>query len=65
MTGLGLADFLLGRLGTNALVQAAPNTLDMAADLHRAVRAGHLASRTARDVELRRAVGAVLPAAAA
>ena len=29
VTGLGLADFLLGRLGTNALVQAAPNTLDM------------------------------------
>src|SRR4029077_10684071 len=28
-TGLGLADFLLGRMGTNALVQAAPNTLDM------------------------------------
>jgi carboxypeptidase family protein len=29
VTGLGLADFLLGRMGTNALVQAAPNTLDM------------------------------------
>jgi hypothetical protein len=29
ITGLGLADFLLGRLGTNGLVQAAPNTLDM------------------------------------
>ncbi len=28
-TGLGLADFLLGRMGTNALVQAAPNTFDM------------------------------------
>jgi Carboxypeptidase regulatory-like domain/TonB dependent receptor-like, beta-barrel len=28
-TGLGLADFLLGKMGTNALVQAAPNTLDM------------------------------------
>jgi carboxypeptidase family protein len=31
ITGLGLADFLLGRLGTNGLVQAAPNTLDMEA----------------------------------
>jgi hypothetical protein len=29
VTSLGLADFLLGRMGTNALVQAAPNTLDM------------------------------------
>jgi hypothetical protein len=29
VTGLGLADFLLGKMGTNALVQAAPNTLDM------------------------------------
>jgi hypothetical protein len=29
ITGLGLADFMLGRLGTNGLVQAAPNTLDM------------------------------------
>ena len=29
VTGLGLADFLLGRMGTNALVQAAPNALDM------------------------------------
>ncbi len=29
-TGLGLADFLTGRMGVNALVQAAPNTLDMA-----------------------------------
>ena len=29
VTGMGLADFLLGRMGTNALVQAAPNTLDM------------------------------------
>jgi hypothetical protein len=29
VTGLGLADFMLGRMGTNALVQAAPNTLDM------------------------------------
>jgi hypothetical protein len=29
VTGLGLSDFLLGRMGTNALVQAAPNTLDM------------------------------------
>jgi hypothetical protein len=28
-TGLGLSDFLLGRMGVNALVQAAPNTLDM------------------------------------
>jgi hypothetical protein len=28
-TGLGLADFLLGRLGTNGFLQAAPNTLDM------------------------------------
>jgi hypothetical protein len=31
ITGLGLADFMLGRLGTNGLVQAAPNTLDMEA----------------------------------
>jgi hypothetical protein len=29
ITGLGLADFMLGRLGTNGLIQAAPNTLDM------------------------------------
>ncbi len=29
ITGLGLADFMLGRLGTNGLTQAAPNTLDM------------------------------------
>ena len=29
VTGLGLADFMLGRLGNNGLVQAAPNTLDM------------------------------------
>ena len=29
VTGLGLADFMLGRLGTNGFVQAAPNTLDM------------------------------------
>jgi Carboxypeptidase regulatory-like domain/TonB dependent receptor len=29
ITGLGLADFMLGRLGTNGFVQAAPNTLDM------------------------------------
>jgi len=29
-TTLGLADFLSGRMGVNALVQAAPNTLDMA-----------------------------------
>jgi hypothetical protein len=29
-TGLGLADFLTGRMGVNALIQAAPNTLDMA-----------------------------------
>ena len=28
-TGLPLADFLVGRMGVNALVQAAPNTLDM------------------------------------
>jgi hypothetical protein len=28
-TGLGLADFLLGKLGTNGLVQAAPNSLEM------------------------------------
>src|SRR6185503_31968 len=28
-TSTGLSDFLLGRMGTNALVQAAPNTLDM------------------------------------
>ena len=28
-TGLPLSDFLLGRMGTNALIQAAPNTLDM------------------------------------
>jgi hypothetical protein len=28
-TGLPLADFLTGRMGVNALVQAAPNTLDM------------------------------------
>ena len=28
-TGLGLADFLLGRMGTNGLVQAAPNALVM------------------------------------
>jgi hypothetical protein len=31
ITGLALADFLLGRLGTNGLIQAAPNTLDMEA----------------------------------
>jgi len=30
ITGLGLADFLLGKMGTNALIQSAPNTLDMA-----------------------------------
>jgi hypothetical protein len=29
-TGLPLADFLVGRMGINGLVQAAPNTLDMA-----------------------------------
>jgi Carboxypeptidase regulatory-like domain len=29
ITGLPLADFLLGRLGTNGFIQAAPNTLDM------------------------------------
>jgi hypothetical protein len=29
-TGTPLSDFLLGRMGTNALIQAAPNTLDMA-----------------------------------
>ena len=29
ITGLGLADFMLGRLGNNGLIQAAPNTLDM------------------------------------
>ena len=29
VTGMGLADFLLGRMGTNALVQAAPNNLNM------------------------------------
>jgi hypothetical protein len=29
-TGLGLADFMVGRMGVNGLVQAAPNTLDMA-----------------------------------
>jgi hypothetical protein len=29
ITGLGLADFLLGKLGSNGLIQAAPNTLDM------------------------------------
>jgi carboxypeptidase family protein len=29
-TGLGLADFMVGRMGVNALIQAAPNTLDMA-----------------------------------
>jgi hypothetical protein len=29
VTGMGLADFMLGRMGTNALVQAAPNALDM------------------------------------
>ena len=29
ITGLGLADFMVGRLGTNGFVQAAPNTLDM------------------------------------
>jgi len=28
-TGTPLSDFLVGRMGTNALVQAAPNTLDM------------------------------------
>jgi hypothetical protein len=28
-TGLPLSDFLLGRMGVNALIQAAPNTLDM------------------------------------
>jgi hypothetical protein len=29
-TGTPLSDFLLGKMGTNALIQAAPNTLDMA-----------------------------------
>jgi hypothetical protein len=29
VTGLPLSDFLLGRMGNNALIQAAPNTLDM------------------------------------
>jgi len=29
-TGTGLSDFLTGRMGVNALIQAAPNTLDMA-----------------------------------
>jgi hypothetical protein len=29
VTGMGLADFMLGRMGSNALVQAGPNTLDM------------------------------------
>ena len=29
-TGTGLSDFLTGRMGVNALVQSAPNTLDMA-----------------------------------
>jgi hypothetical protein len=28
-TGLPLSDFMLGRMGVNALIQAAPNTLDM------------------------------------
>jgi len=28
-TGLPLSDFLLGRMGVNALIQSAPNTLDM------------------------------------
>jgi hypothetical protein len=28
-TGLGLADFMVGKLGVNGLVQSAPNTLDM------------------------------------
>ena len=28
-TGTGLSDFMVGRLGVNGLVQAAPNTLDM------------------------------------
>ena len=40
-----LSDFLLGRLGTNALMQAAPNTLDMAQTYLGRLRAGHVASR--------------------
>ena len=65
ITGLGLADFLLGTTAaTNGFVQAAPNTLDMEAEVPGTVRAGHLESRPAPDVELRSALGAVLPAAA-
>ena len=62
-TGLPLADFLLGRMGINALVQAAPNTLDMAQDLPRCVRARHVASGPDADAQLRTSLGAVLPAA--
>ena len=64
-TGLPLTDFLLGRMGINALVQAAPNTLDMTQTYLGAVRAGHVASRLEGDAQLRTSLGAVLPAAAA
>ena len=62
-TGLPLTDFLLGRMGINGLAQAAPNTLDMASDLPRRVRARHVASGPEGDAQLRTSLGAVLPAA--
>ncbi len=47
-TGLTLSDFMLGLMGTNALVQSAPNTLDMAQTYVGALRAGYVAHGIAR-----------------
>ena len=64
ITGLGLADFMLGRLGTNGSGPGGAEHPRYGGEVVGAVRAGHLESRPARDVELRPAMGAVLSAAA-
>ena len=48
MTGLGLADFLLGRMGTNGAGPGGAEHARHGAEVRRAVRAGHLESRAAR-----------------
>ena len=63
-TQTGLASvliFLLGRMGVSGLTQAAPNTLDMDADIPRVVRSGHVEVKSPSDAELWFALGALFP----
>ena len=59
---LPLADFMLGRVFE--FRQATPFTLDIKQKYFGALRTGHVAAVAERHAELRRALGAVVPAAA-